>query len=87
MRLFSRERKGKRRLFKRKTLFKKAVFPFSRVGKIASRRGLKIRGALISVPLALREEPQSIKMTSRGYFYACFGGGILGGSLEITSEM
>ena len=52
MRFFPRE--------KEKTAFAKKnplqrPFSLSRVGKIASRRGVENRGSLISVPLALRE--------------------------------
>ena len=53
MRFFPRE-KGKTAFFQRKTLFRKAIFPFSR-GKNRISQGVENRGSLISVPLALRE--------------------------------
>ena len=52
MQFFPRE-KGKT-AFSKKTLFEKAVFPFSR-GKNRISQGVEDRGSLISVPLALRE--------------------------------
>ena len=52
MRFFPRE-KGKTAFFEGFSL--KRPFSLSRVGKIASRRGVENRGSLISVPSALRE--------------------------------
>ena len=52
MRFFPRE-KGKMAFVEGFSL--KRPFSLSRMGKIASRRGVENRGSLISVPLALRE--------------------------------
>ena len=64
---------------------------------LSDRFGSFLQGALQGTPknllrlffrnnLARQKITSKIKITSRGYFYACFKGSLFGGSLKITSE-